>query len=118
MKTKIKEIQDYFKQKLLNSEFDVKIISEHYIELTIDKLYDFTIWTANLGIQYSCRQYKYGFNFLELNLSQENKEDLKNILKPIIVKFKKDLLLVEKTKELELLKSEINDLNLEQNGDN
>ncbi len=47
MKTKIKEVHDYFRDKIVNGEFDVVKIEEHHITVSVDRIYNFIIWTAN-----------------------------------------------------------------------
>jgi hypothetical protein len=41
MEAKVKEVQDYFKNKILSSEFEVTEITEHRLNLNIDSVYKF-----------------------------------------------------------------------------
>ena len=50
MKEKIKEIQDYFKDKILSEDFEVSEVSEHVTTLLVDGEYKFNIWTGNIDI--------------------------------------------------------------------
>jgi len=47
MKKKITEVQNYFADKLARGLYKVKSISQHTIEVTVDRKYGFTLWTAN-----------------------------------------------------------------------
>ena len=44
---KIKEIQDYFINKVKNGDYEIIKIGEHTTHIKIDGLYEFTMWTCN-----------------------------------------------------------------------
>ena len=47
MEEKIKEVQDYFKSKILAGEFELLSTDEWHCEIQIDKKYNFHFWMAN-----------------------------------------------------------------------
>ncbi len=49
---KIKELQDYFINKVKTGDYKVIKISEHTTLIKIDDLYEFTMWTANGKFSY------------------------------------------------------------------
>jgi len=49
MENKIKEVQDYFKQKLIKGEYEGSDFNDSYFTATIDGPYNFIIWVGNEG---------------------------------------------------------------------
>ena len=47
MKTKIKEVQNYFKSAILEGRYEVKDANTRYITVLIDGEYEFKLWLAN-----------------------------------------------------------------------
>jgi hypothetical protein len=47
METKISEVQNYFKQKLIKGEYEGSNFNDSYFTATIDGLYNFIIWVGN-----------------------------------------------------------------------
>ena len=47
MKEKIAEIQKYFKDKIVNGDYEIIDICEHYPTIQIDGEYNFALWTSN-----------------------------------------------------------------------
>ena len=110
-KKKIKEVHDYFRDKLVTGDFEVKKIEEYTISLIIDKEYLFRIWTAteDFGIQ------TYGTgtdamkknSFMSITFREKDKKALWSKLKPIIKKHNDTVILAEKKRTFEQLKKEL-----------
>ena len=47
MKNKIKEVQDYFRSKIVMKAYDIKSIDKHLLKVVVDGEYNFSIWIAN-----------------------------------------------------------------------
>lgn len=72
MKTRIKEVQDYFRNKLRNGEFDIIRRDPSFLVLIIDKKYKFTLWTSH-GMKY-LMLWKLQFNFIYFYLSEDDQQ--------------------------------------------
>ena len=65
MKNTIKEVQDYFKNKILSGDFIITEATIHTATFIIDEEFTFTFWTANDGLH--CDQYLPSYpNFIKL----------------------------------------------------
>lgn len=110
MKIKIKQVQDYFKNRLLQGEFEVESISEHVLNVVIDSKYNFGIWIGNYGIPNTRDLYVSlgsAINFMDLNLIQKDRIKLHSATKKIVADYRKNVLLKSKRKELERLQKEL-----------
>jgi len=108
MKEQIERVQDYFKNKLLSNEFVIVKIDQYQIEILIDDHFNFTLWIGNFDIPGTVNQNTIlKQSFMDLKLTDENSEDLHAILYPTIIKHRKEVLLAEKTQELENLKKSL-----------
>lgn len=63
MEAKIKEVQDYFRAKLLAGDFVHTRIEESFMVVTIDEVYDFCIWT---NTKITCQQWTAIHSFMLL----------------------------------------------------
>ena len=72
MKTKIKEIQDYFLNKIYNCEFKIAEKTEHKAIIVIDEEYRFVVWIAN-GVDWF-RTYEGEESFMRLDLNMIKSE--------------------------------------------
>ena len=68
MEEKIKEVQDYFKSKILAGEFELLSTDEWHCEIEIDKKCVFTFWMANGKNFFS--QPPHEIQFMVLNLEK------------------------------------------------
>jgi len=68
LKKQIKEVQDYFKNKIIDGEYKVTKVDDYSIQITIDGEYKFCLWTSN-GVSH-LRLYEGMFNFVELEFSE------------------------------------------------
>lgn len=107
MKTKIKEVQDYFKGKMLSGEFTIIGVEEYTIELLIDDEYKFIIWIGNVDIATSRKPYSGKLSFMDIGLTDDEAIKLNDLLLPAINKFRKETLLEQKWKEFERLQNEL-----------
>lgn len=115
IKEKIKEVEDYFKDKISNGDFEIKGCSEFTVQILIDNQYSFNLWVAN--------DPKTGFNFYYHTSDEEKgitfsfnteKERLKawRKVKPLVEGYRNSVLKVKKEKELKRLQKEIEQLNM------
>lgn len=74
MKTKIKEVQDYFRNKLRAGEFRITCRGSHSIDLKIDEEYEFTLWTFNRISRLEI--WKMQYNFIHFDLSEDDKQEI------------------------------------------
>ena len=105
MEKKIKEIQDYFRAKMLSGDFKITSIDEHTLDLIIDEKYKFVIWVSN-SYQYR-KLYENAVRFIDVPFTVTQSKKFDSILKPHTDKFRNDILMVEKKKQLEQLKKEL-----------
>jgi len=57
MEAKIKEVQDYFKSKLVNGDYTPIEFTPNYVRVIVDGKFNFIIWIGN-SAKY-CRQWSY-----------------------------------------------------------
>jgi len=107
MKTKIAEVQDYFKDKILSGDFKITEVGEYVIKITVDDEYRFSLWIGNWDIKDNMKCYDGYYNFMMIPFTQEESIQLKNRLTPEVSNYRRNVLLVEKRKELEKLENEI-----------
>lgn len=72
MKEKIKEVQNYFVDKIVRGLYKVDEITEHTIVVVVDKKYRFKLWTAN-GVHHF-EVYNSGGSFMNLDFTEKEKE--------------------------------------------
>ena len=107
MEAKIKEVQDYFKNKILKNEFQIESITEFRCNILIDGKYHFGIWIGNLEIRKTIQTiYLNESNFMQLPFTELECEILYNIFKPIVDVNIKEL----KQAQIEKLQTELNNL--------
>ncbi len=74
MKTKIKEVQNYFKAAILEGRYEVKEFYHHYsIKVLIDGEYNFNLWVCN-GEQSFSVTGSPTFSFMVVELNKEEKK--------------------------------------------
>ena len=86
MKTKIKEVQDYFKSELLKGNFKVLTCDEFHLRVSIDTTFIFYIWIKN-GEQ--CRRTvttPLTQSFMDLEFTTEESKQLFIVTEPIVSK--------------------------------
>ena len=110
MKTKIKEVHDYFRDKLIKGDFKVEQIKSHEIYLIIDNEYLFVIWSSNkdYGIQTRGADTLNKGSFIDITFRFKDKKALWGKIKPIIKKNNDTVVLKAKELEFEKLKKELN----------
>lgn len=106
MEQKIKEVQDYFKAKILSGFIEVVETTEATITVSVDDKYKFTFLIGNFPtVQYEC-----GANFVRLELTRDEQLELNTLLHPVNKQWKKEVLLNQKREELLKLESELGTL--------
>jgi hypothetical protein len=108
MKNEIMNVQSYFRIKLLSGDFKINRVDQYIVEVIIDSEYKFVIWAANLDLPNTTRLYEGAVSFMNIELTESQSIILNAYLKPEIVKYRKEILLAQKVKELEALQHEIN----------
>ena len=110
LKSRIKELNDYFVEKLVNGEYEVEKSDKYTVMVNIDG-YKFNIWISN-GESY-VQTYGQGFNdnFMELFFNEGQKSI---ICENLTRDEKSKMFLMEeienKQREIEQLKSKLNEL--------
>jgi hypothetical protein len=111
MEAKIKEVQDYFKAKILASDFKVIAISEYVCDILIDENYKFGIWIGNIDIKDSVKIYNlYQSNFIYFQFEYSECIKLHKIFAPIKKEYVSNKLKAEKLAQIEKLQSEVKNL--------
>ncbi len=99
MKTKIKEVQDYFADKIARGLYKVTEVNDKYLHIIIDGKYKFGIWTGSgmehfslcsIGIE----------TFFQIDFTDEQKK----------ASYKKAFSHVKKYRDTELKESELTEL--------
>ena len=107
MKEKINEVEKYFKDKLLNKEFEIKEISEYVLRILVDGEYQFNLWLGNWDIPDNTKCYDGYYNFMMLDFTKEESILLKSKVRPEIMDYKRNVLIAQKRAELDKLEKEI-----------
>ena len=68
LKNQIKEVQDYFKNKIIDGEYKINKVDDYSLQVTVDEEYEFSLWTAN-GVSHF-RLYDGMFNFVNFEFSE------------------------------------------------
>lgn len=105
MKNKIKEVHDYFKNKVISGDYEVINNKYHTMQILIDSEYPFSLWMANKG--YSFGVYSGESNTMELKFEKEEAEKAYKVADIIHAKYKRNVLLAIKKRELEELEREL-----------
>lgn len=110
MESKIAEVENYFKDKILEKLFEVTEIAKWTIEILIDKKYTFRLWIANIDIASTIKVYSSSAmneaSYMNLNFTEIEQKHLQFIFKNIIAKNKQK----EKEKKIAELKAMLNEL--------
>ena len=107
LKSRIKELNDYFVEKLVNGEYKVEERSSYTVMVNIDS-YKFNIWIANGSSKVQTYGHGFDSNFMDLVFSR----DQKSIIYKKLMEDGSRIALMEeienKEKEIERLKSILN----------
>ena len=76
MKEKIKEINDYFVQKIINKDYEFLFMDSFFYSISIDG-YRFDIWMPS-GYQFISTNYSTSKSFMTLDFTEEEKEVIYN----------------------------------------
>lgn len=104
---KFLEVQNYFKAKLLNNEFEVGKINNYEIQLIIEG-FEFWIWIGNMDVPTARNQKNCSTkSAMLLYLNDEESIAMNKIITPILQEYRRTILLKIKQEELESLQKEI-----------
>lgn len=106
MEEKIKEVQMYFKTKLLSNDFEIEKIDEFNVFLVIDNKYQFVVWIGNWDIPDTRELYPKD-TFMMFELTREERLKLHDVLTDHVSKYRNEILLKEKNELFEKLKNEL-----------
>lgn len=112
MKSKIKEVQNYFSDKILNGDFEVISANKNTLNFSIDG-YEFTYWVSNNGPDYLEQWWntRQSSNFILLpEYEDQERKKVWEIFKERKEKFLKDNSEQARIKRVEELKQELKDL--------
>jgi len=80
MKTKISEVQEYFKNKIINGDYEPVAFEPNYVKVKVDNEFDFIIWVGNSYMY--CKQWAFmdnQFMLLPEFTESESTECFKNV---------------------------------------
>lgn len=107
MEKQIREVQQYFKDKILAKDFEIKIVDAYTVRLSIDNCYSFIIWIGNWDLGETRKNYQSALSFMDLQFTDEESLQLHDILSPEVELYLKNDLIARKEKELEDLKKSL-----------
>ena len=113
MEVMLIKVSDYFKEKLLKGDYKFISCDDYTAEILIDGVYKFSVWISN--------DQPHNFEFYQssgtctIKIGNSMKFETKKErviawlkIKPLIFKYKNDILLNKKREELAKLESELN----------
>jgi len=74
MENQIKQVNDYFVDKLLNEDFTVESIDQYRVNVVIDGKYHFSLWIGNNQYFFNC--YQHAYSFMDLDFDDVQKQYL------------------------------------------
>jgi hypothetical protein len=90
MEKQIREVQQYFKDKILAKDFEIKKIGTYSLEIIIDNQYLFTIWIGNLLlIPEGVKLFTERYNFMDVPFTDEESKKLSKLIHKILIKRKR-----------------------------
>lgn len=106
MEKKIKEVENYFKGKILSREFTIESEDAHNMKVLVDNKYEFNLWIANGARGFGTRGVLVT-SFMHLEFTEEEQDLGWTVIGPIVDKFRKEVLLEQKREEYFKLKDEL-----------
>jgi len=103
MESKIQEVQDYFKNKIINGQFELTKTDQFTATILIDEKYSFNIWISNGSFSIETYSSYPSTSFMDIKFSNEEKKLIWNLFKNVAEKIK----LEEKKQQFEQLKKEL-----------
>ncbi len=110
MKAQIKEVQQYFKNKLLKGEFEATQLDKFRLKALVDGEYEFVIWVGNMDIPRSTIIYHGDLSFMAVPFLEEEATELNTLLRTFC-KARYEAIRDEKIAELKEIEQEIAELN-------
>lgn len=96
MKEKIKEVQNYFADKIARGLYKITEIRKHTMDVQVDQKFTFCLWVGN-GLDY-IETYDGYKNFMQLHFTTKQKAQIAKRIKSLLDKEAKE-------REVSLLKS-------------
>ena len=72
MKDQIKQVHDYFRDKIVNGDYEIIKLEQHTADILIDGEYKFTLWIANGN--YSFGTYERSENTMQIAFRVKDRE--------------------------------------------
>ena len=102
MEKQIKNLQDYFKRKILKGDFEVKEFKEQYIVIIVDSKYIFNLWVANGYKHFDLwTMNTFSPNFILFDFTEDEKKICYSNLEQIIIVEKNKSIIESKKKVIE-----------------
>ena len=104
----LKQVNDYFVNKIVKGQFIVTKIDEHHVSVQINKKYDFVIWTAS-GVDCIETYNSYSEpNTMNLDFTESEKISIWRRMKKIIKKHNDTVVLEREREQFAKVKKELN----------
>lgn len=104
MEELIKQVQEYFKEKLLSGDFKIVKVDEYREWIQIDEKYNFCIWMRN-NAKFR-RIYESEYNFMHIDLNDEERATLAFLVDKGYADYIKNEAIQKKLEEIERMKAE------------
>ena len=95
MKTEIKKVNDFFVQKILNKEYEIKELNDYTSNIIVDN-FKFCIWMGNGPQNTRCYLTSQFDNFMMLDFKREQQEKIYNDFNAIRKENEVEILLAER----------------------
>jgi hypothetical protein len=111
MEQKIKEVENYFRKKLIEGEFELLKVDEYNMEVSIDG-YIFNLWVSNYNLPKTYKLSETRPSYINLKLNDEDSLKLHNLIYSQVMQYRSKILIEKKKAEIERLELELeNELN-------
>lgn len=84
IKQKIKEVNEYFVNRIMNGEYIVETVDKYTVVISIEG-YIFHLWAANSWSY--LRTYEYDYSFMALEFTEEQQQYLHPIFNKLVTDF-------------------------------
>jgi hypothetical protein len=95
MKTEIKKVNDFFVQKILNKEYEIKELNDYTANIIVDN-FKFCIWMGNGPQNTRCYLTSQFDNFMMLDFKREQQEKIYKYFNAIRKENEVEMLLAER----------------------
>ena len=109
MENKIEEVQEYFKEKIINAEYEIVQVEKNLINIIIDDIYKFHIANYEKEIRQFLCVAEENFILLTEFTEEEGKISFENI-EDELIEFQRKHVIEQKKKEIERLSRELEEM--------